>query len=314
MQAFEPHQETARCPLCRAREWTVSRIGYGIQCANCGLVKTLPVQVADLANHLRPGAFPSKELKKTGIFVDAFTARIAASRAGLRYEPADEERACMAGGHSNHPAAGHLHVSETRRGAVALGMIVRSEQARAAAARVLPIRAFFTEIILVIDGPAPPLPEGVRAVKRDLAGNFGAQRTALQRASRAPWMLQIDDDEMPDRALLTSLGWITRQADAQGLVSLGFSRANHVDGRLSDHYPDVQYRLNRREIAYTGSVHERPHLPRGWPSGSLMLTGDIRHDLTAERARQRTTQYGAMRADAARPGDERALLRPFAAL
>lgn len=176
------------------------------------------------------------------------------------------------------------------------------------------------ECVVLLDGesrtsaPPPSLPRATRLHARPLAGDFGAQRTALQRLARRPWVLQLDADETMDEPSLGRLGAVLRAAERDGVQALGLPRRNLVDGALSDHYPDPQYRLCRRTVRYEGRVHERPRLASPARRSRLALGVHLDHHLTAERVRARTARYGAMSegaTDTARPADERALLTPF---
>ena len=162
--------------------------------------------------------------------------------------------------------------------------------------------------------PDIPLPPHTRLHARALAGHFGGQRTALQRLARTPWVLQLDTDETLSAETLARLPAFLRAAERDGVVALGLPRRNRVDGVLSDHYPDPQYRLCRRTLAYEGQVHERPRLLSRTRQSRLALGLHIEHALTAERVRARTGRYGAMSegaTDTARLADEQALLTPF---
>ena len=247
------------------------------------------------------------------ILLDAYTLRTALSAPGLCFAPSGGvQAAALHAPHSDVPGAGNVS-RDPGAAPITLGAIVRGSEVATTARRFAPLRAAFAEILFVSDGPPNSRPDGVRIIERPLVGDFAGQRNALQQAARCDWVLQLDSDERPDAELLESLGWIVRQAGAHGLLSIGFRRRNFVGGRLSDLYPDVQYRLNRRDVRYGGVVHERPDLPRGWRDSAIMLAGHIEHTLEEARVRARTKVYAAMDSDGARPEDEAALLRPFTA-
>ena len=178
------------------------------------------------------------------------------------------------------------------------------------------IGARFIDTVIVLDAPVgsnatrarPAL--DARVLAHPLDGDFGAQRCRAQDACRAPWVLQLDADERPEPALLDAMDALAAMADRQGLRSLGFRRRNLVDGVWSDLWPDIQYRLNRRELRFRGRVHERPDAG-GWRRSAIVPLGAIEHRLDGKRVRERTRRYGAMEATGARETDETALLRPF---
>ncbi len=120
------------------------------------------------------------------------------------------------------------------------------------------------EIVCLWDGEPPtglPPDPRRRDISRSLAGDFGAQRTALLAACRADWVLMLDADErLPETAwpLLPALlgpgapaGYLlprlTLYPDAaHALVGYGL-------------WPDVQLRLFARRpgLAFAGKIHER---------------------------------------------------------
>lgn len=166
-------------------------------------------------------------------------------------------------------------------------------------------------VLFDADGPAPD-PEFVRRFPRarrmfhPVSGDFAAQRNRLQQHAGPGWVLQLDTDETPSRALLDRLGWLTAAADQDGIRSLGLPRRNFVDGHLSALYPDIQYRLNRGSVRFRGAIHERPDI--AFEQTALALCAPLQHHLTAARVRQRTRQYAALSPDGGRPGDETDLL------
>lgn len=202
--------------------------------------------------------------------------------------------------------------------AVSLGVLTDEASLPNAVALADGIGRAFVETVVLLDasaGPDVPLPPRTRLHVRRLAGHFGAQRTALQRLARTPWLLQLDTDETMGPDALACLPGFLRAADRDGFAALGLPRRNLVGGVLSDHYPDPQYRLCRRTVAYEGRVHERPRLLSRARQSRPALGLHIEHALAADRVRARTARYGAMSdgaTDTARRRDERALLTPFA--
>lgn len=197
--------------------------------------------------------------------------------------------------------------------AVTLGMIARASEADGVTTLLDMLRPHFAEAIVIVDGDAAPLAERLpwaRVVAHPLHGDFAAQRNRVQALARG-WVLQLDSDERPDAALLGALGWLTQAAERERLRSLGLPRRNLVDGVASALWPDIQYRLNRADIRYAGTVHERPVVP--FEQTSLALAGAIDHHLCRARVVERSRIYEAMSTGAGRPSDEAALLRPFTA-
>ena len=278
---------------------------------------------------------------------DAYTIRTAALGRGLAYEPGGRrDAAALAFPHAARAPGGTLRALPPAPPRVALAMIVAEAELPGLAARLGPILHRFVDALVVVDRPTEggrvaALPDlaratdspatdspatdasasdasasgasapALRALARPLDGDFGAQRCVAQRAARASWVLQIDADEWPEPALLDAMDALTALADRQGLRSLGLPRRNMVDGRRSDLWPDIQYRLNRREVRFRGAVHERPDAPGGWRRTTLALDGPIDHHLDRARVEERSRAYEAMAPGGGRPADERALLRPF---
>ncbi len=196
---------------------------------------------------------------------------------------------------------------------VTLGIIARSEDAEAAFDLARRQASHFADCCIVFDADSVPLiggSSGIHVAAHPLGGDFAGQRNRLQAMARGRWMLQIDTDESIDDALIAALGWVTAAAERAGIHSLGLPRKTWVDGRLSALYPDIQYRLNRAFVRYTGLVHERPGCDPD--ATSLALVGHILHRMSAGRARSRSILYEGMAAGAGRPEDEAALLRPMA--
>ena len=210
-------------------------------------------------------------------------------------------------------------MSPPRLRTVTLGVLTSRADLSAALGLSADLAPRFAEAVILLDADEAPdlaLPPDTSLHVRPLAGHFGAQRTALQRLARTPWVLQLDTDETLTEETIARLPAFLRAAERDGVRALGLPRRNLVDGVLSDHYPDPQYRLCRRTVAYEGQVHERPALLSRAREARLALGLAIEHHLTSERVRARTGRYDAMSAgatDTARPGDERALLTPFSA-
>ena len=214
-------------------------------------------------------------------------------------------------------AAWALRIREAPCPPVTLGVLTDRAGLDTALALADGMTAPLSEAVLLLDAEAAPdiaLPPRTRLHARSLGGDFGTQRTALQRLAACPWVLQLDTDETVQPEILRRLGGFVRAAERDGIAALGLPRRNLVDGAQSDHYPDPQYRLCRRTVAYEGKVHERPRLLSPARQSRLALGLRIDHRLNGARVRARTARYDAMSegaTDTARRGDERALLTPF---
>ena len=332
-----------RCPVCGARGGRVE--GDLHRCDHCGLGRHASADGAARATRalralLVPGPVDVGALAGTSpagapLAMDAYTLRTAAAGLGLGFEPADAaQREALARPHSTLPGRGRLAPFAPAAPRVALGTIVSADGAAAALARAHRLGAAFASAVVAIDAdpddgaiagtileaeradPVAGAPATTRGaapivIRHPLGGDFAAQRNRIQAASPAPWVLQLDADEDPDPVLLERMHALAAQADAHGLVSIGLPRRNLVDGAPADLWPDVQYRLNRREVRYAGRVHERPDLGGEWRLSMIAPGATLAHRLERARVLERSRRYEAMQGGAGRPGDEAALLRPF---
>ncbi len=210
-----------------------------------------------------------------------------------------------------------------RRSDVALGCITKAQDLDLVVALIESYRSCFTEAVIVVDGvPSDAatfrekfarfvgvLPITVEA--HPLDHDFGGQRNRVQALARSGWLLHLDTDETPDPRLAANLGWIVADAERHGDRAIGFPRINLVDDIPSAFYPDVQYRLIRSDVRFTGKVHESPLPGLHWRQIHTSLGGAIRHRLSGERVKSRSKQYEAIAAGAGKPGDEALLLHPW---
>lgn len=210
----------------------------------------------------------------------------------------------------------------TRPG-VALGCITKVDDLNLLVGLLDAHRTSFAEAVIVVDGIADDAARFREAFARfandlpitvdahRLEGDFGRQRNRVQQLARSAWLLHLDTDETPDPRLAANLGWIAADADRHGDRVVGFPRVNLVDGVASAFYPDIQYRLIRSDVRFTGKVHESPLPGLHWRQIHQSLGGAIRHRLSGERVRARSIQYEAIAAGAGKPNDEALLLQPW---
>ncbi|WP_279478843.1 hypothetical protein [Aureimonas sp. SK2] len=308
-RALAPTQRTLRWP-------DGTRRRFALACGFCGVLTDEPQGPAALAQLGSAMAGDRFRLEADAPYgLDAFTLRTAATRWRRAARPADAvQRAALANPHAE--PAGEADLADLAAGTglpVAIGLLCRADEWERALEGLRPHLAWGSEIVILADEEGPTLaPEpNVRIARRPLAGDFAAQRTALQDLSQSPWILQLDSDETlaPDvGALLPALAAL---ADAGGAVSIGLPRRNLVDGTLADLYPDTQYRLNRRDVRFDGRVHERPDRP--WQQSFIALHGAIDHHLSRERVETRSQGYEAMAPGRGRLEEADALLQPFRA-
>lgn len=96
---------------------------------------------------------------------------------------------------------------------------------------------------------------GARVEHRPFARDFAAQRNALLRHVRTPWVFMLDCDErLPEQLghdVLTAL----RNSDVDAVA---VPRLNLVDDDpVPTRWPDVHPRVHRTSLRYHGAVHER---------------------------------------------------------
>lgn len=318
-----------RCPACASRDIAATtrslRYPGGTQrtfplaCTSCGLLLERRENChRALDRALRADAFEPDTAAAFGL--DLYTLRTAATRFARRAVPADAAQAlALQAPHAELAARARLIDLGSMPGEpVSLGLLCRAGETDAVLSDLRLHASWAGEIMVLASGPAAaPRPvevEGfasgaVRLAQRPLAGDFAAQRNALQALARHRWMLQLDADETLSAQALALLPALARMADEDGAVSVGLARRNLVDGVLSDVYPDVQYRLNRSDIRYEGKVHERPARP--WQRSFISLHGAIDHHLPADHVRTRSTRYEALDPGRGRLEEAQALLRPY---
>lgn len=297
---------------------------FPIACGSCGVLLDGQADASRCRAHLGAAlAGPSFAPDPTAPYgLDLYTLRIAATRSGRGIRPLD----AVGWGDLRHP-----HAPRAARAAlydldgavarpVSLGLICRAQERDAVLAGLSAQAGWTDDVAILLDAEAAPpravavagFPDGaVRVAARPLGGDFAAQRNALQRLARHRWMLQLDADESLDPAAGRLLPALAAMAEAGAVRSIGLARRNRVDGVLADVFPDVQYRLNRRDVAYAGRVHERPRLPGGWPESSITLHGAIEHRLSRAHVEARSRRYEALDPGRGRPEEAEALLRPY---
>ena len=296
------------------------RRAFPLACGSCGLLlepeadrKTCRIHLADA---LAGDAYDPDPGTPYGL--DLYTLRSAATRVGRGVRPTGpEDHEALRHPHSVRAARADLYdlgVGPVRP--VSLGVLCRPQDLDAVRGLATAQACWTDDIVILLDGEPDPtahgtLPEGVRVRAQPMAGDFAAQRNALQDHARHPWMLQLDADETLDPATGRLLPALAALAEAGDVLSVGLPRRNRVDGVLSNVYPDVQYRLNRRCVRYAGRVHERPSLDGGWPRSFIALHGAIDHNLSRAHVLARSRRYEDLDPGRGRPEEETALLTPY---
>ncbi len=320
-----------RCFVCAADMLTPSerhlifpdgrRRAFALACGSCGVLLDRQADAARCRAHLTEAlagrAFAPDGEAPYGL--DLYTLRIAATRLGRGLRPLGAEgRAALLHPHAEQAAQAELYdLDGAQTRPISLGLLCRPSELGGVLAG---LPDWTDDVAILLDAEAAPtrgvavpgLAEGaVRVAARPLGGDFAAQRNALQAMARHPWMLQLDADESLDPATGRGLPPLAAMAEAGAVRSIGLARRNRVDGVLSDVFPDVQYRLNRSDVAYAGRVHERPQLAGGWRESFISLHGAIEHHLSRAHVEARSRRYEALDPGRGRPEEAQALLRPY---
>ena len=297
---------------------------FPIACGACGLLLEVEADPAECRAHLaeqlsRP-VFDSDLDAPYGL--DLYTLRSAATGYAFGVRAIDAVgRTALSRPHDRHAARGALYALDRAVGRpVSIGLLCHPEAVESVLAALAVHAAWTDDVVILLDAearppsamPAAAFPRGgVRVGARPLGGDFAAQRNALQDLARHPWMLQLDADETLASDAGRRLPALAALAEMGDVVSIGLARRNYIDGILSDVYPDVQYRLNRRFVRYAGCVHERPVLDGGWPRSLIALHGTIEHHLGRAHVLARSRRYERLAPRHGRPEEEAALLRPY---
>ncbi|MEF2549884.1 hypothetical protein VQ042_00695 [Aurantimonas sp. A2-1-M11] len=319
-----------RCPACGARDFRASErsarhSGEWCECGHCGLLATTAVLASgELPALIDARLAGGRFVLEAGdpFFVESYSLRTLALSRGLVARPVGEVQcAALAAPYQERPAvADLLPLAACPSVPVSLVMLCRSSDLASFPKALAPASKAFDDLCLVVDAVeadvtawprAADWPHPVRLLRRPLAGDFGGQRNAGQAMARHDWVLQLDADETLDAASFAALGRVAALAEPCGSVSIGLPRRNRVDGILSDLFPDIQYRLNRRSVHFDGKVHERPALPRGWRDGFIAPNLCIDHHLSRAHVERRSTRYEAMDPGKGRLFEREALLTSY---
>ena len=295
-----------------------------MECAHCGL--TIGPEAWDaartgLTTASRQWREPVRLPRGEGWHADDYTFRIAASRAGLWYTA---QTGHHIDGHASQPARGTLAKVDGAHSDTPVVLAVLARPGDPDLCGCLVRHAPFCDgavVMLDTEDPADPgavlceLPAELRAqvevIARPLNDDFGAQRNAAQQRAGDGWVFHLDVDETLPISLLDRLSILAGCCEDSSLRALGFARCNRVDGTLSDHFPDVQYRLVHGSVRFAKRVHERPDACDDWPTTSIWLGDAIDHHLSSARVHRRDRHYDALGQDAERHGDAVALLREY---
>ncbi|WP_244486748.1 hypothetical protein [Aurantimonas sp. Leaf443] len=317
-----------RCPVCEAEDFRATRRGldfvegaraFPLECSHCGLLvdRGASRAVLDAALAASMAASDLRLSPTLPLGFEAYTARTAALRLGLLFEPADARQVeARHAPYHRRPAAGGLRpLADLDPLAISVAILCRPQEEAQARRLAAELGTWSDDVLLLLDAAEAHEREaegdGLRLAARPLGGDFSAQRNAAQDLARRDWVLQLDADETMAPAALSSLGRLAALAERDGCLCVGLPRRNLVDGVLSALHPDIQYRLNRASVRYRGRVHERPDLPGGWRDSFIAPGAAIDHHLARAHVLSRSKAYEAMAPGEGRLFEMRRLLTPF---
>ncbi len=293
-----------RCGLCHARgiqkttrvlRFAGGKKTYQLECSHCGMLyDNLEAATRAAVPFTTNGNATCTPDQSFGF--DMFTLRILAARFGLAARPLNAaQSAALSRPHSSLAGAAIItpldHLAEAP---MTLGVMCRDHELSSVLEKCAGFGDEFAECIVVVDQPntwqtALEIPQHCKVLTRHLDRDFGSQRSHIQDLSESDWVLQIDADEDLTVETVRKLRRLATLAAEQDVVSIGLPRKNFVGSRLSDLYPDIQYRVNRRGVRYEGKVHERPIRP--WQISMIAVGLDISHVLDEAHVEQRSHLY-----------------------
>lgn len=293
-----------RCGLCHARgiqettrvlQFPGGQKTYRLECSHCGMLyddhKAATQAAVPFASNVLATCTPDQSFG-----FDMFTLRIVAACLGLAARPMDAAQTeALSRPHSSLAGAAILSpLDHLVASPMTLGVMCRDQDVSSVLEKCAGFGDEFAECIVVVDQPntwqtALEIPQRCKVLTRYLDRDFGSQRNYIQDLSESDWVLQIDADEDLTVESVRKLRRLATLAAEQDVVSIGLPRKNFVGSRLSDLYPDVQYRVNRRIVRYEGNVHERPARP--WQRSMIAVGLDINHLLDEAHVGLRSHLY-----------------------
>ena len=90
--------------------------------------------------------------------------------------------------------------------------------------------------------------------------DFANARNAVMRVLEEDYIVWLDDDEYFNMSLLALIenGGLVKMLEENAVDVIGVPRENLIDNVPSAVWPDVQFRIMKKEIRWTKPVHEHP--------------------------------------------------------
>lgn len=97
-----------------------------------------------------------------------------------------------------------------------------------------------------------PIP-AVRMFRNNFNGHFGDQKNFGIALAQYPWTFVLDADETIETGLIKEIKDV---ANSKKYDAIAIPRKNFLNGEMTEHYPDYQYRCFRSFCRYIYPVHE----------------------------------------------------------
>ena len=155
------------------------------------------------------------------------------------------------------------------------------------------VKEYVDEIIIVDGGSTDSTVEianryGAKVYTHKWEDDFGKQRNYSLKYATKEWILLIDADEIYEESVLENLQLFAN--NNIGIDIFAFPRKNYIDGKLTDAYPDKQFRFfkNNIGIKYINKVHE---MPVGYKMVGYPTDMHIIHKKTSQRQKLQNQKY-----------------------
>ena len=155
------------------------------------------------------------------------------------------------------------------------------------------VKDYVDEIIIVDGGSTDKTVEiannfGAKIYTHKWDNDFAKQRNFSLKYATREWILLIDADEVYEKSVLKNLQLFAN--NEIGIDIFAYPRKNYIDGKLTDAYPDKQFRFfkNNVGIKYVNKVHE---IPTGFTMVGYPTNMHIIHKKTSQRQKLQNQKY-----------------------
>ena len=179
-----------------------------------------------------------------------------------------------------------------KRQTISLCMITLNEEAFLETS-LSNVKDYVDEIIIVDGGSTDRTIEIAKSFNAKIIhskwdNDFAKQRNVSLVNATQDWIFLIDADEIYEQIVLDNLQLFTN--NNIGIDIFAFPRKNYIDGKLTDAYPDKQFRLikNGLGIEYVNKVHE---MPQGYKMVGYPTNMHIIHKKASDRQKVQNQKY-----------------------